>query len=149
MSSLHDNFSEYLKSHDQRYTTQKKEIVGAILNKKDHFEIDVFISEMHIKGQRMARATVYRTVKQLLDANLIQKINAGNGRIYYEYNEELEHHDHMICNLCGKILEIKNKTIEKAIINECQKHSFIPEYRSLHIYGICKECSTKESKEIE
>ena len=30
----------------------------------------------------MARATVYRTVKQLLDANLIQKINAGNGRIF-------------------------------------------------------------------
>ena len=88
----------------------------------------------------MARATVYRTVKQLLDANLIQKINAGNGRIFYEYNETLDQHDHMICNKCGKILEIKNKTIEDAIKKECKKLNFIPEYRSIHIYGICSDC---------
>ena len=140
MSDLHDKFSDFLKNQDQRYTTQKKEIVSAILEKKDHFEIDEFISEMHIQGQRMARATVYRTVKQLLDANLIQKINAGNGRIYYEYNEQLEQHDHMICNKCVNIIEIKNKTIEKAIRNECKKLNFQPEYRSLHIYGVCSNC---------
>ena len=140
MSSLHEKFSTYLTEQEQRYTTQKKEIVTAILDKKDHFEIDTFISEVHIQGKRMARATVYRTVKQLLDANLIQKINAGNGRIYYEYNEELEHHDHMICNKCGVILEIKNKIIEKTINDECKKLNFEPEYRSLHIYGICSKC---------
>ena len=102
MVNLHEKFSEYLKTENQRYSDQKKEIVNAIIEKKDHFEIDTFISEVHLKGKRMARATVYRTVKQLLDANLIQKINAGNGRIFYEYNETLDQHDHMICNKCGK-----------------------------------------------
>ena len=140
MSNLHAEFETFLEEQNQRYTTQKKEIVSAILSKKDHFEIDEFISEVHLSGKRLARATVYRTVKQLLDANLIQKINAGNGRVYYEYNEELEHHDHMICNQCGKILEIKNKTIDKAINNECKKLSFTAEYRSLHIYGTCSDC---------
>ncbi len=140
MSDLHEKFSSFLINQKQRYSTQKKEIVSAILEKKDHFEIDEFISEMHIKGKRMARATVYRTVKQLLDANLIQKINAGNGRVYYEYNEELEHHDHMICNQCGKIIEIKNKLIESAIEKECLKLNFEAEYRSLHIYGTCSSC---------
>ncbi|RAP24727.1 transcriptional repressor [Candidatus Marinamargulisbacteria bacterium SCGC AG-343-K17] len=141
MTDLHEKFTEYLLSQKQRYTTQRKDIVTAILEKKDHFEIDEFISEVHLQGKRLARATVYRTVKQLLDANLIQKIDAGNGRIYYEYNEELEHHDHMICNQCGKILEIKNNTIEKAIKSECRKLDFQPEYRSLHIYGTCKNCN--------
>lgn len=140
MSSLHEKFETFLIENQQRYTEQKKEIVSAILEKRDHFEIDEFISEEHVKGNRLARATVYRTVKQLLDANLIQKINAGNGRIYYEYNEELEHHDHMICNKCGKIIEIKNTAIENAILNECNKLGFTPEYRSLHIYGICSDC---------
>jgi len=140
MNDLHDKFTEYLKKQDQRYTTQRKEIVNAIINKKDHFEIDEFISEVHLQGQRLARATVYRTVKQLLDAKLIQKIDAGNGRIYYEYNETLQHHDHIICNQCGKILEIKNDRIEEAIKVECKKLQFQSEYRSLHIYGTCKEC---------
>ena len=140
MSDLHEKFSNYLIEKKQRYTQQKKDIVMAILEKKDHFEIDEFISTVHLKGQRLARATVYRTIKQLLDANLIQKINAGNGRIYYEYNEALEHHDHIICNQCGSIMEIKNKTIETTINKECEKLNFKPEYRSIHIYGICANC---------
>ncbi|MEK9727214.1 MAG: Fur family transcriptional regulator [Candidatus Margulisiibacteriota bacterium] len=142
MNNLHEKFSTYLNNHAQRYTTQKKEIVNAILDKKEHFEIDEFISEKHMQGQRLARATVYRTIKQLLDAKLIQKISGSNGRIYYEYNEVLEHHDHLICNSCGKIFEIKNKTIEQSIKNECQKLDFAPEYRSLHIYGTCKGCKS-------
>jgi Fur family ferric uptake transcriptional regulator len=141
MPSLHDRFLDYLTKENQRYSDQKKEIVDAILQKKEHFEIDAFISEVHMKGKRMARATVYRTVKQLLDANLIQKISGKDGRIYYEYNETLAHHDHIICNHCGKILEIKNKTIEMAIKNECNHLGFRPEYRSIHIYGICQECN--------
>lgn len=140
MNNLHDKFTEYLIKQDQRYTTQRKEIVNAIINKKDHFEIDEFISEVHLQGKRLARATVYRTVKQLLDAKLIQKIDAGNGRIYYEYNEALQHHDHIICNQCGKILEIKNNRIEEAIKTECKKLQFQSEYRSLHIYGTCRNC---------
>ena len=39
-----------------------------------------------------------------------------------------------------KILESKNKTIEDAIKKECKKLNFIPEYRSIHIYGICSDC---------
>ena len=140
MSSLHSKFKTYLEREKLRYSDQKKDIVEAILKKSDHFEIDEFISEMHVKGQRLARATVYRTVKQLLDAKLIQKISGPNGRVFYEYNDVLEHHDHLICNYCGKILEIKNKTIEKAIKSECKSLNFIPEYRSLHIYGRCEEC---------
>ena len=48
--------------------------------------------------------------------------------------------DHIICNECGSIFEIKNNTIEDAITKECNQLSFIPEYRSLHIYGQCHRC---------
>ena len=140
MTDLHEKFASYLSQQDQRYTTQRREIVKAIIDKKDHFEIDAFISDVHLQGKRLARATVYRTVKQLLDAKLIQKIDAGNGRIYYEYNEKLQHHDHIICKQCGKILELKNNAIEMAIQSECEKLTFKTEYRSLHIYGTCKQC---------
>ena len=140
MTSLHTKFKDYLEQENLRYTDQKKDIVDGILQKSDHFEIDDFISEMHIKGQRLARATVYRTVKQLLEAKLIQKITGPHGRVFYEYNEVLEHHDHLICSKCGKIIEIKNQTIEKAIQKECDTLGFEPEYRSLHIYGTCSDC---------
>lgn len=141
MTSLHSRFEAYLNQKKGRYTQQKKDIVDAILNRNDHFEIDAFISDLHMAGCRIGRATVYRTVKQLLDANLIQKINGPNGRIYYEYNEAMAHHDHVICSQCGSISEIKNNIIERAIKNECKNLKFKQEYRSLHIYGTCHRCA--------
>ena len=140
MSSLHKQFELFLKKQQLRYTEQKKEIVSAILNNNNHFEIEDFITQLHLKGKRVARATVYRTIKQLLEAKLIQKIAGSNGKVLYEYNDQLEHHDHIICNECGSIFEIKNNTIEDAITKECNQLSFIPEYRSLHIYGQCQRC---------
>ena len=141
MTDIHNQFKTYLEENEQRYSTQKKEILDAIVDQNDHFEIDEFISTMSTKGKQFSRATVYRTVKQLHDARLIQKIATQDGKVYYECNQELEHHDHIICNHCGKIYEIKDKIIEIKIQEECEKLNFIPEYRSVHIYGSCEECS--------
>jgi Fur family ferric uptake transcriptional regulator len=138
--SLHDTFQDYLSQRNLRYTAQKRAIVSAILDSANYFEIDTFISERYTNGEHLARATVYRTIKQLLDANLIQKINASNGRVYYECNESLNHHDHIICNACGKIMEIKNPAIELALKSECHAIGFTIEYRSVHIYGRCNDC---------
>ena len=147
MSNLHTTFETYLKKENLRYTQQKKDIVQAILDQKDHFEIDAFISSEFNKGTQLSRATVYRTVKQLLDANLIQKINIGDGKICYEHNPKLEHHDHIICNGCGRIYEMKNITIQTEIEKECQHLDFTPEYRSFHIYGKCNNCNTTKTDE--
>ena len=97
MTDIHTQFKTYLEANDQRYSTQKKEILVAIIDQNDHFEIDEFISTMYTKGKQFSRATVYRTIKQLLDARIIQKIATQDGKIYYECNQELEHHDHIIC----------------------------------------------------
>lgn len=140
MTNIHASFQTYLDTNDQRYTTQKKEIVDAIIQRNDHFEVDAFISEMYANGQSLSRATVYRTIRQLLDAKLIQKITTQDGKVYYECNENRQHHDHIICNQCGKIYEIKDKIIEIKIQEECEKLHFKPEYRSLHIYGDCIDC---------
>ena len=99
MTNIHEKFKSYLEKNDQRYSNQKKEIFDSIINQDDHFEIDSFISEMYLQGKNFSRATVYRTVKQLLEAKLIQKIATQDGRVFYECNQELEHHDHIICNL--------------------------------------------------
>ena len=57
MINIHNDFGNFLEKNDQRYTFQKKEIVDAIIDQKDHFEIDEFISLMFTKGKSFSRAT--------------------------------------------------------------------------------------------
>jgi Fur family ferric uptake transcriptional regulator len=139
----HKVFEEYLKTHEGRYTAQKKAIVDAIFKVKHHFEVEIFIDTLRAKDNQFSRATVYRTIKQLLDAGLLQKIATRDGKVYYERSVPENHHDHLICNSCGKILEIKENIIETYLDEICAKIGFYPEYRSLHIYGQCEKCHKK------
>ena len=133
----HSLFQEYLESHDSRYTAQKRAIATEIFKTKDHFEVEEFIDKIRSNDKKFSRATVYRPIKQLLEANLLQKITGIDSKILYEHSTPQNHHAHVICNICGNIQEIKGKAIDKIIESECGKLNFTPTYQSLHIYGEC------------
>ncbi len=133
-------FEEFLVKNDSRYTPQKQEIATHIFKVKGHFEIEDFIDQFRTKTRKLSRATVYRVIKQLLDAGLLQKISTRDGKVYYENSTPQQHHAHVICNHCGKIQEIKDTVLNEFIDSYCHKLNFIPEYQSLHVYGICDQC---------
>jgi len=144
--NAHKIFEEYLSNHEGRYTLQKKAIVEEIFKIKSHFEIEDFINKMRAEKHPFSRATVYRTVKQLLEAGLLQKIATKDGKVYYEYIRSQKQHDHLICNVCGKIFQLIDPTIDSVLETLLSKLDFHPEYRSLHIYGQCSKCQKKHAK---
>ena len=75
------------------------------------------------------------------DANLIQRVAIESGKVFYEKNSNQQRHDHVICNQCGRILEMHDSKIDEFLKSMCDILDFTPEYRSLHIYGKCKSCA--------
>jgi len=136
---FHKLFEEYLTSNDGRYTQQKQTITTAIEKIKGHFEVEDFIDNFR-KKEKLSRATVYRTIKQLLDAGLLQKISTRDGKVYYEKSKPQKEHTHLICNVCGKIFELKEPEMDNIIQKYCNKIGFTPQYQSIHIYGQCQSC---------
>lgn len=142
--ALHQAFETYLQKNDSRYTTQKKLIFTEILKTKRHFEVEAFLNSLNKKNLSYSRATVYRTIKQLLDAHLIQKVSTQDGKVFYEPCKEQKQHDHIICKDCGKIFEILEPNIETFLKTYCEHLNFDIEYRSLHVYGVCGDCKSKK-----
>lgn len=141
MKKHHKQFEAYLEKTGGRYTSQKQGIFEEIYKTKTHFEVESFIDKIRAKDKKFSRATVYRTIKQLLDASLIQKITTQDGKVFYERTLDLQQHDHVICNVCGRILEIHSEQIDVYLSVICKEMKFEPEYRSLHIYGKCETCT--------
>lgn len=139
MNDPHLVFEKYLTEHESRYTSQKKEITTEIFNMSDHFEVEDFIESLRKQKKQFSRATVYRTIKQLLDAGLLQKISTKEGKVYYEGTSNQTQHAHVICNECGKILEIKDQRITDLLLECCNDLGITIEYQSLHIYGKCND----------
>jgi len=137
---LHEKFSAYLKTQEGRYTAQKKAIVAHVFKQKAPFEIEAFIESVHKKDKLFSRATVYRTIKQLLEAGILKKIPNKDGRLYYEWVQDNQHYAHLICNGCGKISHFSENHLEKYIQNYCKTVRFQTLYQSIHIYGKCESC---------
>ena len=141
MSEYKKKFKQYLDKTGGRYTAQKEEILDIIIRKKSHFEVEEFLLSLLKKKIKISRATFYRTIKQLQDANLIQRVAIESGKVFYEKNSNQQRHDHVICNQCGRILEMHDSKIDEFLKSMCDTLDFSPEYRSLHIYGKCKNCA--------
>jgi len=140
MKKTHATFEKFLTEQDSRYTSQKQTIVEEIGKIRRHFEVEDFIDKLRHNNTQFSRATVYRTLKQLFDAGLIQKITTKDGKVFYEHNFRRKHHDHIICSVCGSISELSEKIIDQVIDDYCKKTGFSLEYRSMHIYGKCRGC---------
>ena len=72
----------------------------------------------------------------------------NNGKTRYEHRHLGQHHDHMICTKCGKIVEFQNDQIENLQAQVAASHGFHMLQHKMEIYGICSECLHKRSQII-
>ena len=86
----------------------------------------------------MSLATVYKTLKALVQLNLAQEINVGEGNFRYDANAEP--HPHIVCINCGRVDDIDN--LDLSFINESAEN--FTDYDILkskvYFYGICSDC---------
>ena len=137
-----EKFREYLasRSRPQRFTTQQRDMVRYIFKKHNHFDADELIDEMKRERFRVSRPTIYRTLKKLVDAGLLRKINLGS-RTVYEHDYGYAQHDHLYCEQCGTMIEFQNSEIEELVRDVCQQNQFQFAGHSFIIRGVCANCN--------
>jgi Fur family ferric uptake transcriptional regulator len=71
----------------------------------------------------------------------------ADGRVFYEPAVGREHHEHLICVECGKILEFVQEEIERLQDEVCREYRFEPQRHTLQIYGTCEACRTGKAEQ--
>jgi Fur family ferric uptake transcriptional regulator len=138
----HDRFDEFLRRRGLKLTTERREILDAILAQQDHFEVEGLLFDMRSAGKQVSRATIYRAIELLLSAGLIMKVDLGNGQVRYEHLFKKEHpgfHHHLYCRATGKIEEFSSPELDELIQRICREHGFKPEHMRLVVTGLSRE----------
>lgn len=93
------------------------------------------------QGEDVGLATVYRVLTQFEQAGLVERHNFENNLSVFEIAQE-EHHDHLVCDVCGRIEEFNNKIIEDEQERIAQQYNFKLSGHSLVLHGVCdrEEC---------
>lgn len=140
-SGLAAAFTSYLKEHRLRETYERKVVIQALSQFTGHFDLETVASAIDSNGERVSRATIYNTVSLLVKANLVRRQQFADGQYFYECALRLPSGNqlHLICNVCGKITDLRNSTVTKEL-NDMKFGSFSPEYISMSVYGTCSRC---------
>lgn len=95
------------------------------------------------QGEDVGLATVYRVLTQFEQAGIVERHNFENNLSVFEIVQE-EHHDHLVCDVCGKIVEFKNGLIEEEQQKVAKQNGFKLAGHSLVLYGVCDSQSCQK-----
>lgn len=142
------NEKEILQQHIQkkglRKTVQRDLILEIFLQTEEHLSSEDLYWLVHKKDADIGQTTVYRTLKLLTEAGLAREVRLGDGRTYYEHHYNHEHHDHMVCTECGKVIEFYSPELEAMQDEIAKQYNFKLTHHSMRILGACEECQKKE-----
>lgn len=135
-SELKARWRSYVESKRLNVTSQREAIVEFFLRTRDHISIDELLARVRKKHPKVGYATVYRTLKLLVDGGLAVERQFGDGQARFEIVGD--HHDHLICTQCGFILEFEDEEIEAQQEKIAKKLGGFVVLRHRHeLYGLC------------
>ncbi|MGE4299779.1 MAG: Fur family transcriptional regulator [Desulfovibrionaceae bacterium] len=133
-------FHDYLVTNKLKVTPQRKRILEVFLRSEGHFSAEDLYHRVRKKDPSVGQATVYRTLKILHDCGIAREVHFGDGVARYEHMIGHEHHDHLICDACGKNLEVVDPEIEVLQERLAKKHGFTLTGHRMYLYGLCPDC---------
>lgn len=144
-SDILEKFYDYLKSHGMRITQERDEILKGVYNHRDHFTATDVHKHLQQSNKNIGLATVYRTLPLLVRSGLI--CEAGRRKCKEEQSYEIvvgqSHHDHLICEVCGMLVEFEEPMIEKLQLKVADKYGFRLRRHYLDLRGVCPDCQKR------
>lgn len=111
-----------------------------------HVSAEELYKKLLDMGEDIGLATVYRVLNQFDDAGIVSRHNFEGGKSVFELAQQ-QHHDHLICLNCGKVIEFSDESIETRQSDIAKQHGIKLTNHSLYLYGECQstDCFDKKS----
>jgi Fur family ferric uptake transcriptional regulator len=132
--------SAYIEARGLKRSRQREVIAEAFFAMRGHVSVEELVRRSRQRDPRVSVATVYRTVKLLVESGLATAREFGDGQTRFEAAAGREHHDHLICTACGDIVEFADARIEELQALVARRHGFEVERHKLELYGRCERC---------
>lgn len=135
-----DVFNEYIRRKNLKHSETRLQILAAFLGSERHLTVDELYSLVKKKHKGVGYATLYRTLKLMCESGMCRELKLEDNIARYEHLYGHKHHDHLICEKCGKFVEIFNPEIERLQDLMAKAEGFIITRHRLELYGRCRQC---------
>lgn len=131
---------DFLRPGGLKNTRERETILREIEVRKGHFNAEKLYSVLNRKGTKVSRPTIYRTLKLLEKYHLIDRLDIKQNCFYYESIFQKKDHGHMICELCGKIVDFPSESFNTLKSEIGKDKNFKLDNISIQVFGVCRSC---------
>jgi Fe2+ or Zn2+ uptake regulation protein len=132
---MYEKYLSILKEHSLKITQQRLEILKYLDEHRCHPTVDDIYKALRQKSPSLSKTTVYNSLELLKKHNIIQNVNISASESRYDYRSDS--HQHFLCRICGRIIDINIECPKKdKILEEGHKIEEVHGY----FKGICKTC---------
>lgn len=128
-----------------KVTSQRLLILEVVRSGPSHFTAQEVYEAVSARNPAVGFATVYRFLRTLSDHQFVIEVRMGGMPARYEWAAK-QHHDHLTCSVCAKIVEFENAEIEKLQERVAKEFGFQLTDHVLELYGVCPDCQAQPAQ---
>jgi len=136
------------QGHVCRWTLPREAILDFLSRTSKHMSAKEIYATLYSMYPGIGLTTVYRTLDLLVRSGMINRLSFGDGQNRYEFRsgKKEEHHQHLICTKCGRIINCSDlfteqlELIKKAEDVLTKKYNFTVLDHNIEFYGLCEKC---------
>jgi len=129
-----------LRDQGFKITSPRQFVIESVAGREDNFTAEALAGELSPIG----RATVYRTLKLLVDQGLVCRLVLGDGSVAYRVSHAAHHH-HLVCVSCGATEDVALVDVEDVIgkVRDATDYDIVG--HRIEVYGICPDCRSRQT----
>ena len=134
-------FRRYLKQQGLPVTPQREVVADVLFGSREHLSVEDIEARLKERGERIGKATIYRTMEILVRSGLVEDHDFGDGFKRYEHlfgGQPV--HQHLVCDHCRRVTEFRSRDLERIQGEVSREHGFLPSRHRLEIHGLCADC---------
>jgi Fur family ferric uptake transcriptional regulator len=125
-----------------RASSVTNEILDILKKEHDHLtEVEIY-EAVKVKFTAVNHSTVYRALRRLVDDGQVSITDIGRGAQVFELVTGEPHH-HLVCQNCGKIINLRDGSVEELFGKIEDSHHFKVITKHLALFGYCRDCQEK------
>jgi Fur family ferric uptake transcriptional regulator len=125
----------------QERSTRQKRALAAVLDSSDTFRsAQELYTELRAGGENVGLTTVYNQLRALADSGEVDVLRSDDGESLYRRCATGDHHHHLVCQRCGRTIEVEGPEVEIWAERVAQSNGFVGVSHTVEVFGTCPGC---------
>lgn len=136
-------YESYLQTEGLRFSRGRQIVFHQVMEAHGHFTAEEMAKRCALLKPAVSRATVYRSLHEILESGVIRGTAFGDKHQHYEHLYDEKAHHHAQCVRCHEFIEFPDLEEDKRYHPILEKEGFKIIGHEMHFYGICRKCQGK------